>query len=235
LDFRLYAHVIYRHKVLVICGLVLALLLAELSVVSISTNGTIRYRHSQLWASTTRMLVGHVYVNPNVPDPSLRASRYAYLATTDPVRKLMLEDGPLNGKVIANPVIDSTSTPQPYVDITGIATSAAGAYTLANRAARALQTYINQSQLAIAQSDRVPVRPIQRNDPVVFQPRSKTLPILIFVAVAFAFVGLAFLLENVKRRGQGIPDEPDREDSGEHIEARPVGVESQAASRRRSA
>ena len=32
----------------------------------------------------------------------------------------------------------------------------------------------------------------------IFQPRSKTMPIVIFLAVMFATVGLAFLLENLR-------------------------------------
>ena len=40
----------------------------------------------------------------------------------------------------------------------------------------------------------------------IFQPRSKTMPIVIFLAVMFATVGLAFLLENLRPRAR--PGEP---------------------------
>ncbi len=40
----------------------------------------------------------------------------------------------------------------------------------------------------------------------IFRPRSKTMPIVIFLAVMFATVGLAFLLENLRPRAR--PGEP---------------------------
>jgi hypothetical protein len=246
MDFRLYAQVLRRHKVLVIGGIVLALLLAELSVVKIGTNGSIKYRHSQLWSSTTRLAVGPVYVLPNVPDPALRAQKYALYATGDEVQRRMLLDGPINGKIVANAETDSNGNTQPFVDVTAIATSAHTSFVLANRAAKALQDFINEGQLAVAPALRVPVHADRRDSPVVFRPRSKTLPILIFLAVSCAFIALAFILENARERDLEM-DEPGpdgRGHNGDRIEARPlsvesdgrpVGVEAKAAGRRRSA
>ena len=38
----------------------------------------------------------------------------------------------------------------------------------------------------------------------VFSPRSKTMPIVVFLAVMLATFGLAFLLENVRPRKQEV-------------------------------
>ena len=48
MDFRLYARVLWRFKIIVVTGFVLALVLAMLSVVRKSTHG-LTYRDSQFW------------------------------------------------------------------------------------------------------------------------------------------------------------------------------------------
>ena len=47
--------------------------------------------------------------------------------------------------------------------------------------------------------DRVVIQIVTRpRGAEIFQPRSKTMPLVIFLAVMFATVGLAFLLENLR-------------------------------------
>ena len=196
MDFRLYAQVLRRFKGLVICGFLVALVLAELSVVHVSPNGSIRYRQTELWSSTTRLSLGNQFespIPPGTPDPSALASQYAIYATSDPVRRLILRGGPLNGKIDATALVDSTGATQPFVDVSGISKSPTAAFALSGRAAGALQTYIRRNH-------GVPLQSILRDRPVVFKPRSKTMPILIFLAVMFATIGLAFILENARPR-----------------------------------
>ena len=74
---------------------------------------------------------------------------------------------------------------------------------LAARGAAALQTYITERQRAsdTPLSDRAVIVPVVR--PIraeLFQPRSKTMAMVVFLAVMFVAVGLAFLLENLRPR-----------------------------------
>ena len=244
MDFRLYARVLGRHKLLVLGGLVLALALAELSVVTVSPSGTVKYRQAELWASTTRLALAanqgwRTKLLPGGADPGVYAAQYAIWATSDPVRQLMLRDGPIKGQFTANNVTTPSGVGLPFLDLTAISNSPSAAFALSGRLSKALRTYIQIQQQAsgIPPSGRVPVTEVKRNAPVVSQPRSKTLPILIFLAVMLAFVGLAFILENASARERELDEtEPDREDeSPDRIEALPVGVEPEPSDRRRTA
>jgi hypothetical protein len=232
-DFRLYAQVLWRHKLLVVVGLVVAIALAELSVVSVSPSGTVKYRHAQLWSSTTRLAVGANLLGVTPPPPidlGQVASQYAIWAESDPVRRIILGGGQIKGEIQANPLTNSGGQYQPFVDITGISTSRAASFALADRAARALQSYIQMEWEAdkVPPSNRVSLKQIQRDPPVVFKSRSKTMPVLIFLVVMFAFVALAFLLENLSSRHQ------DDESTG-HKSPGPDPLESRAEPTRRSA
>ncbi|SRR6266511_711944 len=231
MDFRLYGKVLWRFRVIVAAGFLLALLLATFSVVTVSSAG-LTYRQTQLWSSTTRLGVtqngfpwGRLFAQePSAAAGSLtpveQANRlgipiadpnrfkdlailYAELATSDPVHRLMLRDGPIDGKIIANPVVVQDNVVLPLIDLTAISTSSSEAIALAQRGAAALDTYLRKQQRAnsVPATDRVVVQEILRPKRAsVFQPRSKTMAIVIFLAVMFATVGLAFLLENLRPR-----------------------------------
>ena len=242
MDFRLYGQILWRHKLLVIGGLVLAIFLAELSIVRVSSSGTIRYRQSEVWSSTTRLGVkqagrslgdtGSQSVLPEQSAPDLNgiALLYAQLATSDDVRRLMLKDGPIRGTITADPVVVNITQYLPLIDLTAMSNSPKGAVTLAQRGATALETYGQAQQSTIPASKRFVIEPVQApSDPTVVRGRSKTMPILIFLVVMFAFVGLAFLLENAKARKSDS-------DSGDEQVHRATGVEPQhQPSQRRSA
>lgn len=232
MDLRLYARVLWRFKLLVTLGVVLAAALAILSLVRVSTDG-LKYRQNELFRSSTRLIVtqqGFPYGRLLAQDPSLteEAARsldipladparlnnltilYAELATADPVMKLMRRDGPIGGKIIATPVVVQEGRyTLPLIDIAAIAVSPQRATRLAERGARAFETYLTEQQELnkVPKADRVVVQQVERPRKVeVYRPRSKTLPIVIFLAVMFATVGLAFLLENLRPRAR--PDEP---------------------------
>jgi hypothetical protein len=72
---------------------------------------------------------------------------------------------------------------------------------LAQQSADAFRTYIRMQQIAnnVPADDRVIVEQLVRPKPAeVARPRSKTMPVVVFLAVMLATVGLAFLLENMR-------------------------------------
>jgi hypothetical protein len=241
-DFRLYARVIWRFRLIVMVGLVIALALALLSLVRVSPSG-FSYRHSELCATTTRLLVtqkgapevrlysqaptapgqtaptgGEVSSGIPIADPgrfNTLAILYAEFANSDPVRRLIRREGPIRGKVIATPLRDDQSgTLLPLIDVTAISTTPRRAVELAQRTTKALDTYLEMQQRAnnVPDSDRAIIQTImQPRIPQVYQPRSKTMAIVVFLAVMFATIGLAFLLENLRPRTRvvGQPAEPE--------------------------
>ena len=73
----------------------------------------------------------------------------------------------------------------------------------ADRTARALNLYISDRQRAnkVKPSDRAIVQTIEHpHGASVFRARPKTMPIVVFLAVMFATIGLAFILENARPR-----------------------------------
>ena len=142
----------------------------------------------------------------------------------------MLKDGPIRGTITADPVVVNITQYLPLIDLTAMSNSPKGAVTLAQRGATALETYAQAQQTTIPASKRFVIEPVQApSDPTVVRGRSKTMPILIFLVVMSAFVGLAFILENAKARKSDS-------DSGDDRVHRATGVEPQhQPSQRRSA
>ena len=224
MDFQLYGRVLWRFRLIVAAGLILAIAAAGLSVFRVSTSG-FSYRQTELWSSAARLGVtqygfpwGRLFAQSPVtgaegedqipianPDRfNALAVLYAELATSDPVRRLMLRDGAIDGQIIATALRDSESGTQlPLIDMTALAASPQEAVALASRGVLALQTYLEQEQRSsgVPALDRVVLQEVVRpTEAEVFQPRSKTMPVVIFLAVMFATVALAFLLENLRPR-----------------------------------
>lgn len=224
MDLQLYVRVLWRFRLLVAVGVLLASALAILSIVRVSSDG-LTYREKELWTSSTRLIVtqqGFPWGRLLAQDPTLsvEAARrlgipladpnrlnnltilYAELATADPVLKLMRRDGPIGGKILATPVVvqDGRYT-LPLIDVVAITTSPQRAMRLAMRSAKAFETYLTEQQRLndVPKSDRVVVQQVERpRGADLYRPRSKTMPVVIFIAVMFAIVGLAFLLENLR-------------------------------------
>src|SRR5689334_21399518 len=130
----MYGRVLWRFRLIVAAGFVLALMLAFLSVVRVGPHG-VRYRHSELWSTTMRMLVTQrgapevrLYaqepVTPSSPTPSSAdrgipvadparfnslALLYAQLASSDPVRRLAHHGTRIRGQILATALRDSES------------------------------------------------------------------------------------------------------------------------------
>src|SRR5689334_10047515 len=132
MDFRLYASVIWRFRIIVVLGLILAIALATLSVVRVSSQG-FTYRDSRLWSATMKLKVTQdgcpecrLYaqrqsgtgdgatklVSPKEPvvDPARLATLaiyYSQIITSDPVRRLADRGDGVVGKIIATPDRDA--------------------------------------------------------------------------------------------------------------------------------
>jgi hypothetical protein len=135
---------------------------------------------------------------------------YSELATSDQVHSLMLRDGPIVGQISAVSLVEGDNRIMlPLIDITAISTSPLAAIRLSLRSARALERYVagQQSSNNVPTTDRVIVQEILNPKQAhIYQPRSKTMPIVIFLAVLFATVGLAFLLENLRPRARRLDE-----------------------------
>ncbi len=215
MDLRTYLRVIWRFRLVVGIGLVLAIVLASVSYFKITFHGgkpSITYRQSESWKATTILAVGNAnapvgspgsFVTANPAGFASQAFYYANLAQSDAVERLTRRGG-LGGSVVSSPVIDQTTRAVlPFINITGVATSGAGAVELANRDADALRTYVYQQQNtgATPKSIRVSLTPVQRAvGAAILVGRKKTTPIVIFLTVLIAAIGLAFILENLRPR-----------------------------------
>jgi hypothetical protein len=229
-DLERYIRVLWRFRLLVAIGLVLASALALLSFVRVDISGSPRlsYRTSEQWGSSGSLLItqprfpeGRSVFEQAVPplsrdkiqtfapqfaDPNrfaTLATLYAELATSDAVRATILRDGPVNGVVEATPVTLTNGTPLPLLTVGAIASTPIEALALARRAIRAFREHVESEQRrsGIPVDQRVIIDVVnQPSEATLLRSRSKTLPILVFLTVLLAFVGAAFVLENLRPR-----------------------------------
>lgn len=218
MDLSLYGRVIWRFRWLVALGLIMAVALSVLSVAKVSAHG-LSYRKPEVWqSSTTVLLTQHGFpwgraVVPPVPNGATGGpgwlsgltELYATFANSDQVRALMLRDGAAkNWTLTASPVIPSgSSSALPVIALSGLAYTPQGATraTLVGRDAFLQYVKRQQASAAIAKNERVDLQVLQNlTPPVVVQPRKKTLPVVVFLAVISATIGLAFILENARPR-----------------------------------
>lgn len=219
---------LWRFRKIVAVGLALAFLLSFFTLVRIGSAG-ISYRKAERWVSYETLFVtqrGFPWgrsVVPTAPsgtqekpsqayaDPTRLSSLailYSQLAVGDAVRQLMLKDGPIHGSIEAAPVLASQSSngdALPLVSIAAFDSSPGAAITLATRAGDALRRYIvtQQETNDIAPADRVLLTVVKEPTTAkLFQGRSKTLPIVVFVAMLAATLALAFVLENLRPRAR---------------------------------
>jgi hypothetical protein len=239
MDLQLILRVVWRFKVLVGCGLVLALALATLSFVKISFKDgspTMEYRQAEQWESLSTLFVtsrgfpwGESGVQKPVPVPTGEepaqtaqigpdpahlvslAALYVRLAISDPVLEQMQRDGPINGALQAFPVASSDNgegQELPMVTLSAIAGTPAEAKELAGRHAQAFLKYLRreQAEADIPVEERVVLQVVrQPQAPTLLEARKKTRPVVVFVAVMIAVLGLAFVLENLRPRVRVVP------------------------------
>lgn len=237
MDLQLYARVLWRFRLLVAAGLALAFVLAFFSFVKVGLHG-VGFRQSEQWVSKSRIWVtqrgfpwGRLEAGPTVPidlDKKLPARQRAHyadetrltsigiilsnVAVSDPVKRIVLQRGPLHGTYEAAPVFVTPAANEalPFIDIAATADSSAHAVDLAKRAAGALKTYMHRSQVRskIEPKDRVTLTTINAaSEARLTAGRSTTLPIVVFLTVLLAVCGICFLLENLRPRIRAVPAE----------------------------
>jgi len=234
MDLQLILRVVWRFKLLVGVGIVLAITLAVLSYIKLPTDGKITYRQAESWESLSQILVTSkgfpwgstgnapevpvapekLKTDPNVLDPvhlTGLAAIYVRIATSDPVIRMIERDGPLNGTLAAYPVSsddNGNGEPLPMVSFAAVAQTPQAAQSLAKRHVDAFVKYIEaeQRRSGIPSKERVVVEVARQPQPAtLLVERKKTRPMVVFVAVMIAVIGLAFALENVRPRVRALP------------------------------
>jgi hypothetical protein len=213
MDLELYARVVWRHKVITGLGLLAAIALAFLSFVRVGTDG-IAYRDVEQWVSYETVSVTQPgftegRLNYQGADPSrltLLAVLYSNYMDADAVHKQIWPRAVPHESVEAAPVLSSpggsAASPLPIISIAAFAPTPRDAQRLASRSTAALIAYIAQRQETgrVPVEQRVLLEPVKRaqtNRPALWQGRSKSLPIVVFLTAAIAAIGLAFILENL--------------------------------------
>jgi len=155
----------------------------------------------------TKVIGGETVAVPLYNDPGRFASLsslYARLAQSDQVRAIIEKQGKLRGLFQAVPTTDTTlrSGTLPIVSLFGKASTPGAAQATVTRGLEAFLTYVRSQQRAarIPENQRVQLRVLNAPQPAVLvEPRKKTLPFVVFLAVMVAAIGLVFILENAAR------------------------------------
>jgi len=230
MNLSLYGRVFRRFWWVVVPGFLLALVLAFLSFVHVSPHG-IAYRQQEVWQSKTLLLLTQrgfpwgrtVFptkpgTGPPYADPSRFSGLtdlYSQFANGDEVRQIMRKEGaPPTWSIFATPLLPTmlgnnplTGSTLPVIELSGDASSAGQAVAAVAAGRQALMTYVERRQSAagIPDAQRIDLQILKRSThPLLIQPRKKTLPIAVFLAVVVASVGLAFVLENLKPRVRAV-------------------------------
>ena len=238
MDLRLFLGVVVRFKLLVVTGFLLATALAFLSFVKVDFSGgipSLSHRGEEVWASNARLLVAAPGFTVGTARPTVEegeaegrlpglAAIYSSFVTSDAVLRIMREQGPVRGTISAVPLpaAPGSSEVLPVVNITALDRTEEDAISLAARAAAALQIYVRRQQEANKEpaARRIELRPMNAAfAPELIEPRSKTMPIVIFAGLMFTFLSIAFLLENLRPRR--IVNELGAIPIGEHLRPGP--------------
>jgi hypothetical protein len=231
MDLALFFRVLWRFKAIVLLGLSLAFALAFLSYVKVDIDKGFKltYRDNAQWESLSTLFV----TDPNFtlgstsdggagdPDAAAAAIQrmlnltvlYMQLATSDQVLVMMARNAPIDGIVQAFPITstgDGRGDPLPMMTFSAISATPERAHRLARRHIEAFQTYIrnDQNRVGVAPGKRVRVEVVRQPQvPTLLVPRKKTRPIIVFLTVAIATFGLAFILENLRPRVRAVPDQ----------------------------
>jgi hypothetical protein len=217
MDLPLFAQVLRRHWLVLLIGFVLAVVLALSSYYHVAFGSgfpKLTPRKSEVWASSASVLLtqrSQVVPVPGVSDPgrlAALANLYARLATSDRV----LRDANVGGSLQANSPIGRTSqSALPVVTLQGFGATASQAKEVVSRGLSAFLAYVStqQGSAKIPAKARVQLRILNSpSNGVLIQPRKKTLPIVVFLAVLMAAIAAAFVLDNLKRKSQATELEP---------------------------
>lgn len=220
MDLTLFFRVMWRYRLLVVSGLLLAVLAAFFAMVKVSPGGdpALALRGQKEYASYTTLFVtqkgfpwgrlaegdGQAAAN-NASRLASLASLYSQLAVSDPVdemNKTALPSG--EWKIESAPVLDAngTNAQLPLVRIAALAPTAELAQQTAATAAASLQSYVGTRQRTndIPESERVVLQLIKGPEKAVLvHGRSFTQPIIVFALLAMITLALPFIIDNIRR------------------------------------
>lgn len=227
MDLNLFARVLWRSRLLVVFGFLLAVVVATYAVARPTTKGglpTLTWRDPVLSQSSVELLVtqrgfpeGRSSVGStsgsnqsNYTDPSRFSDLsvlYAQLVAGNAVQRRIF--GPTtrpSGLVFAEPLqAPGGSGYLPVLVITGVTSSPAGAAALADRSARSFTNYLVEQQQSTGTpaSQRVLLeRVLGPTRPRIYQARKMTKSIFAFVVLLLLTVGAAFVRENIRKQQQ---------------------------------
>jgi hypothetical protein len=222
MDLRLHLSVLWRFRYLVLGGLVLAILLSFFSYFRIDLGHMkLGYRSKETWESTETILltqrVSPIFsTNPSRGGPNADPnwllslpSLYSELANSNLISQPMQPElDSLQGSYSASQDFTSSSSgggALPFLTFYALAPSQAGAVKIARDVSNSFLSYVAQNQASqrIPSSQRVllqVVTPATYSQAQVAVGRKKTVPIIIFLAVMIATIGLAYILENLRPR-----------------------------------
>jgi hypothetical protein len=225
-DLRLFTRVLWRFRLLLAAGCVVALVLSVMSVYKLpslkprtqpvySSAATLFVTQSGFpWGSAIQQYApsgsGNSTPNGDLGRLTTLANLYVQIVNSDVIKTRVLRREPtaLGVSATQNYYTSPTlySTPLPLLSISGMSTSKGGSVTTAQAGVAALDRYLKRQQIAnrIPNTRRVVLQEIQPPSKViVVNPTKKTLPVVVFLTLMFVFVGLAFVLENMRPGVQG--------------------------------
>lgn len=218
MDIALHLRVLSRYRRLLAAGLVAAVLLALLAFVRVGPDG-ISYRQDERWQSVARLFAtssGNPFSeSPSSSeggiDPTTVAVLAAEFANSDAVMSRLAKNGSVGGQVLASAnQVDGEFVP--FIDVAGIASTPAVAKSLASRATIAMQKFVDERQASsgVRPSKRISLEIVNTPEaPTLLEGRSKTLPVMAFIGVMAAVLGLVYVRENLRvndRRSAGAID-----------------------------
>lgn len=267
MDLNLYFRVLWRFKLIVAAGLLLALVLAFLSYANVKLDGlppSVSYRQAEQWESLATIGVASGSFEPgSVLTPETRGLLEApqgdetasgpggndnldpaefasfgrlmevtvqamALATSDPVKRIMEKGGPIDGALQTFPV-NAGDSQVPFITFSAIAATPEAALALNERHVAAFKRFFSDRQAAaeIPRGERVVIETANApQSAVLLEGRKKTRPIIVFLTVMTAVLGLCFVLENLRPRVREVSPTESRQVSSSRSRGR---------SRRRSA
>jgi hypothetical protein len=220
MDLPLFLSVVWRFRLIVLSGLVVAIALSFLAVFKVHPGRLqhLSYREPQVWADDVTLLVtpqrfpwgGSVFSEGADPAKyGQLATIYANLATSDAVKTIVLRKGPVDfakepmlAVAVPYSTQNSSSPPLPLITLEAQAATKERSIELVGRETRAFLEFLEQQQAVngIPKDKRVEVSVVKGDQIRLLKKRSKTVPILIFMLVTIATLGLAFMLENLRPR-----------------------------------
>jgi hypothetical protein len=228
MDLGRFISVVWRFRVLIAFGVLLASLVSIASLARITTSG-IHLREQESWTSASVLFItqdgfpwGRAILdemitidNPGAPptqipkygDParySGLAALYAELAKSDGVQAAVMKNAQPGERV--EPMVVSSpgsSSALPLLTLKAYGPTPESATNTAQRASKAFRGFLDRQQASngIPRSERVQVVVTQSaTTPELFESRSFVRPIFFFLLINMGFLALAFALENLRPR-----------------------------------